>query len=175
MHTINHPEHFPAPVRERFRAWCGKIGLSYEPRHLPFILLGMVRTASLSFIAWLAKAFSLLRRQAPLVKPPANTSELPVWHNVFCRNEHRHTYYGSPLISQGVTTWGAFFGEHHPRYHRTLPWTWKPVYTAAHRTLKAVMSQEIFDLLATWTLCWGNRFFLKFVSPDPNTLEQQPS
>ena len=132
VHMIKHPEHFPPPVREQFRSWCGKIGHSLEPKHLPFIQLGMVRTASLSFIAWAAKAFSLLRRQALLVKPPVNVSELPIWHNVFCRNEHRHTYYCSPLISQGVTTWGAFYGEHHPRNHCMLPPTRKPIYSAAH-------------------------------------------
>ena len=180
----------------------------------PFIQLGMVRTASLSFIAWAAKAFSLLRRQAPLVKPPANVSEPPIWHNVFFGNEHRRTYYCPPrhkstcsaarqynelrmramticlchrgvsralypllmaLISQGVRTWGAFYGEHHPRNHRTLPRTWKPVYSAAHRILNTAKLQEIFDLPDTWALCWGKGFFLRFASPDPDTPEQQPN
>ena len=157
VQLIKHPEHFLPSVREHFKSWCGKIGLSHEPRHLPFIHLSMVRTASLSFIAWAAKAFSLLRRQAPLFKPPTNVSELPIWHKVFCRNEHKHTYYCSPLISQGVTTWGIFYGEHHPRNHRMLP------------------RKEIFDLPDTWALCWGEGMSLQFVSPDPDTLEQQPN
>ena len=84
-------------------------------------------------------------------------------------------YYCSPLISQGVTTWGAFFGEHHPRNHCTLPRTWKPVYSAAHRILNTATSPEIFDVLDTWALCWGKGFFLKFVSPDPDTPKQKPN
>ena len=108
---------------------------------------------------------SLLRRQAPLVSPPLNTDDLPIWHNVYCRNENNHTYYCSSLIKQGVTTWGQFFGENHPRYHRTLPRTWKPVYTSARCVLNVVKPQDEFDLPVTWSTCWGKGFFLRVASP----------
>ena len=76
IHMVNHPTHFPNPIREQFWSWCNKVGLSYKPQHLPYIQLGMVRTSSLSFVAWSAKALSQLQSQAPLIKLPPNKEDL---------------------------------------------------------------------------------------------------
>ena len=61
VHMVNKPQHLPTIVRLQFYECRDRLGFSYKPQHLPYVQLGMVCIAALSFMAWSAKAFYLLR------------------------------------------------------------------------------------------------------------------
>ena len=96
--VVVQPKMYADSVMQNFGFWASKIGFSQEYRHLPSTQLGMVRTNGLSFLAWCAKSFSLVRRRVPPVQPPKDLQEVPLWRSVFFGNTHGHTYYCTTLI-----------------------------------------------------------------------------
>ena len=51
------------------------------------------------------KAFSMVRRRVPPVKPlggGGGVQEVPMWHSIFLPNDHGHTYWCTRLIRHGV-------------------------------------------------------------------------
>ena len=148
---LGDPHKFPDKAVETFYAWATAIGFTPSKDNLPYIQLGMVRTADLTFLGWSAKAHSNIQRVAPQVAPPANRDRLPLWHSVYFRNEFRCSYYNTKLIRQGVLTWGQFQSLEDARLFNALPRTWKGVYNHGGRLLNKVMSQGGFDTPAVHT------------------------
>ena len=99
---LGEPYKFPDKAVETFYAWATTIGFTPSKDNLPYIQLGMVRTADLTFLGWSAKAHSNIQRVAPQMAPPASRDRLPWWHSVYFRNEFHCSYYNTKLIRQGV-------------------------------------------------------------------------
>ena len=67
---LREPQKYPNKSMETFYAWAASIGFTPSKDDLPYIQLGMVRTAGLTFLGWLANAHSYIQRVAPQVAPP---------------------------------------------------------------------------------------------------------
>ena len=99
---------YPSKSMETFYAWATSIGFTPSKDNLPYIQLGMVRTAGLTFLGWSAKAHSYIQRVAPQVAPPKDRDKLPRWHSVYFWDEYKCSYYNMKMIRRGVLTWGHF-------------------------------------------------------------------
>ena len=170
---LGDPHKFPDKAVETFYAWATAIGFTPSKDNLPYIQLGMVRTADLTFVGWSAKAHSNIQRVAPQVAPPANRDHLPLWHSVYFRNEFRCSYYNTKLIRQGVLTWGQFQSLQDARLFNALPRTWKGVYNQGGRLLNKVMSQGGFDTPAVHTQNWTRAWLLQFYASQPGVRDPQ--
>ena len=95
---LGEPHKYPNKAVETFHAWATTIGFIPSKDNLPYVQLGMVRTAELTFLGWSAKAHSYIQRMAPQVAPPANREQLPLWHSVYFRNEFKCSYYNTKMI-----------------------------------------------------------------------------
>ena len=170
---LGEPHRFPDKAVETFYAWATAIGFTPSKDNLPYIQLGMVRTADLTFLGWSAKAHSNIQRVAPQVASPANRDRLPLWHSVFFRNEFRCSYYNTKLIRQGVLTWGQFQTLEDARLFNALPRTWKGVYSHGGRLLDKVPSQGGFDTPAVHTQNWTRARLLQFYASQPGVRDPQ--
>ena len=85
---LREPHKYLNKSMETFYAWATSIGFTPSKDNLPYIEPGMVRTAGLTFLGWLAKAHSYIQRVAPQVPPPKDPEQLPLWHSVYFRNEY---------------------------------------------------------------------------------------
>ena len=120
---LGEPHKYPDKAVETFYAWATTMGFTPSKDNLPYIQLGMVRTAELTFVGWSAKANSNIQRVAPQVAPPANRDHLPIWHSVYRRNEFNCSYYNTKMIRQGVLTWGQLQSLEDARLFNALPRT----------------------------------------------------
>ena len=170
---LGEPHKFPDKAVETFYAWATTIGFTPSKDNLPYIQLGMVRTADLTFLGWSAKAHSSIQRVAPQVAPPANRDRLPLWHSVYFRNEFNCSYYNTKLIRQGVLTWGQFQSLEDARLFNALPRTWKGVYNHRGRLLNKVPSQGGFDTPAVHTQNWTRAWLLQFYASQPGVRDPQ--
>ena len=170
---LGEPHKFPDKAMEAFYAWATAIGFTPSKDNLPYIQLGMVRTADLTFLGWSAKAHSNIQRVAPQVAPPANRDRLPLWHSVYFRNEFRCSYYNTKLIRQGVLTWGQFQTLEDARLFNAPPRTWKGVYNHGGRLLNKVPSQGGFDTPAVNTQNWTRAWLLQFYASQPGVRDPQ--
>ena len=158
---------------ETFYAWATTIGFTPSKDILPYIQLGMVRTAELTFLGWSAKAHSNIQRVAPQVAPPANRDRLPLWHPVYFRNEFNCSYYNTKMIRQGVLTWGQFQSLEDARLFNALPRTWKGVYNHGGRLLNKVPSQGGFDTPVVHAQNWTRAWLLQFYASQPGVRDPQ--
>ena len=170
---LGEPQKFRDKAVETFYAWATAIGFTPSKDNLPYIQLGMVRTADLTFLGWSAKAHSNIQRVAPQVAPPANRNRLPLWHSVYFRNEFRCSYYNTKLIRQGVLTWGQFQTLEDARLLNALPRTWKEVYNHGGRLLNKVPSKGGFDTPAVHTQNWTRAWLLQFYASQPGVRDPQ--
>ena len=170
---LGEPHKYPDKAVETFYAWATTIGFTPSKDNLPYIQLGMVRTAELTFLGWSAKAHSNIQRVAPQVPPPANRDHLPLWHSVYFRNEFNCCYYNTKMIRQGVLTWGQLQSLEDARLFNALPRTWKGVYNHGGRLLNKVPSQGGFDTPAVHTQNWTRAWLLQFYASQPGVRDPQ--
>ena len=121
-----------------FNEWAFSIGFTPSRDNLPYIQLGMVWTAGLTFLGWAAKAHSHIQRVAPQVAPPATRDGLPLWHSVYFRNEYKCSYYNTKMIQRGILTWGQYQALDDARLMNALPRTWKNVCNQGARLLNKI-------------------------------------
>ena len=170
---LGEPHKYPDKAVETFYAWATTIGLTPSKDNLPYIQLGMVRTAELTFLGWSAKAHSYIQRVAPQVAPPANRDQLPLWHSVYFRNEFNCSYYNTKMIRQGVLTWGQLQSFEDVRLLNAQPRTWKGVYNHGGRLLIKVPSQGGFDTPAIHAQNWTRAWVLQFYASQPGVRDPQ--
>ena len=170
---LGEPHKYPDKAVETFYAWATTIGFTPSKDNLPYIQLGMVRTAELTFLGWSAKAHSYIQRVAPQVTPPANRDQLPQWHSVYFRNEFNCSYYNTKMIRQGVLTWGQLQSLEDVRLLNALPRTWKGVYNHGGRLLNKVPSQGGFDTPAVHAQNWTRAWLLQFYASQPGVRDPQ--
>ena len=163
--AVSRLDSFAPEVMADYQRWVCKIGYSLEPCLFPYLQLGMVRTHNLSFMTWSTQAFSLVRRRVNPICPSTDLSEVPLWHSVFFRNAHQHTYCNTALIAQGVVTWGDVMVEENVRMIRSPLATWRPVYLRG-RSLMTSIRPGSFDQPTRWYLLWGRGFFSQLLAPD---------
>ena len=170
---LGEPHKYPDKAVETFYAWATTIGFTPSKDNLPYIQLGMVRTAELTFLGWSAKAHSYIKRVAPQVAPPANRDQLPLWHSVYFRIEFNCSYYNTKMIRQGVLTWGQLQSLEDVRLLNALPRTWKRVYNHGGRLLNKVPSQGGFDTPAVHAQNWTRAWLLQFYASQPGVRDPQ--
>ena len=156
---LGEPHKYPDKAVETFYAWATTIGFTPSKDNLPYIQLGMARTAELTFLGWSAKAHSHIQRVAPQAATLANRDHLPLWHYVYFRNEFNYSYYNTKMIRQGVLTWGQLQSLEDVRLLNALSRTWKGIYNHGGR----LPSQGGFDTPAVhaqnWTRAWLPQFY----------------
>ena len=146
-----------------FGAWAEKVGLSLEYRLLPSTHLGV--TWGLSFLGWSAKSFSLVRRQVPPLRPPANLQEAFLWHSVYFCNEHGHGYYCTAFIREGIFTYGQLMNHDHCKRVRAILLTWRPVSPTGERHMHSIKPLA-FHQPSQRGMLWGKGVFISFVAED---------
>ena len=155
---LGEPHKYRHKAVETFYAWAASIGFTPYKDNLPYIQLGMVRTAGLTFLGWSAKAHSYIQRGNPQVAPPKSRDQLPLWHSVYFRNEFNCSYYNMKMIRRGVLTWGQFQSLEDVRLLNAPPQTWKGVYNHGGRLLNKIPSKGGFDTptvhVQNWTRAW---------------------
>ena len=151
---LGEPHKFPDKAVETFYAWATTIGFTPSEDNLPYIQLGMVRTADLTFLGWSAKAHSNIQRVAPQVARPANRDHLPLWHSVYFQNDFNCSYYNTEMIRQGLPTWGQFQSLEDARLFNALPRTPKGVCNRGRLLLNKVPSQGGFGTPAVQARNW---------------------
>ena len=95
---LREPHKYPSKSVETFYAWATSIGFTPSKDNLPYIQLGTVRTAGLTFLGWSAKAHSYIQRVAPQVASPKDRDQLPLWHSIYFWNEYNCSYYNMKMI-----------------------------------------------------------------------------
>ena len=121
---LREPHEYPSKSVETFYAWATSIGFTPSKDNLPYIQLGMVRTAGLTFLGWSAKAHSTYPKVGPASgPPPKDRDQLPLWHSVYFRNDYNCSYYNMKMIQRGVLTWGHFQCLEDARLMNALPRT----------------------------------------------------
>ena len=160
---LREPHKHPSKSPETFYAWATSIGFAPSKDKLPYIPLDMVRTAVLTFLAWLANAQTYIWRLGPQVAPPKVRDQLPLWHSVYFRNEYNGSYNNMKMIRRGVLTWGHFQSLVNVRLMNALPRTWKGVYNHGGRFLNKIPSQEGSNTptvhVQNWTKSWLLQFY----------------
>ena len=101
---LREPHKYPNTSVATFYAWATSIGFTPSKDNLPYIQLGMVRTAGLTYMGWATKAHSYIQRVAPQVATPKDRDGLPLWHSIYFRNEYTCSYYNMKMIRTGVLT-----------------------------------------------------------------------
>ena len=89
--------------------------------------LGPIPWNTYPFLGTSAKAFSLLRKLAPILPP--NTDQAPrlsCWHSVLFRDTNNNTYFSPKLIRARITR----IGQCTPDLQERLLPTWAPRYKA---------------------------------------------
>ena len=165
---LGEPHKYPDKAVETFYAWATTIGFTPSKDNLPYIQLGMVRTAERKFLGWSGKAHSYIQRVAPQVPPPPKIrDELPLWHSVYFRNEFNCSYYNVKMIRQGQLTWGQLQSLEDVRLLNALPRTWKGVYNRGGRLLNKLSSQGGFDTPTILVQNWNRAWLLQFYASQP--------
>ena len=164
---LGEPHKYPNKAVETFYAWATTIGFTPSKDNLPYIQLGMVRTAELTFLGWSAKAHSYIQRVAAQVAPSANRDQLPLWHSVYFRNEFNCSYYNMKMIRQGVLTWGQLQSLEDVRLLNAVPRAWKGVFNHGGRLLNKVPSQGGYDTPAVHAQNWTGAGLLQFYASQP--------
>ena len=159
---LGEPHKYPNKAVETFYAWATTIGFTPSKDNLPYIQLGMVRTAELTSLGWSAKAHSYIQRVAP-----------PLWHSVYFRNEFNCSYYNMKMIRQGVLTWGQLQSLEDVRLLNALPRTWKGVYNHGGLLLNEVSSQGGFDTPTVHVHNWTRAWLLQFYASQPRVRDPQ--
>ena len=170
---LREPHKYPNKAVETFYAWAASIGFTPSKDNLPYIQLGMVRTAGLTFLGWSAKAHSYIQRVAPQVAPPKNRDQLSLWHSVYFRNEFNCCYYNVKMIRRGVLTWGQFQSLEDVRPLNALPRTWKGVYNHSGRLPSKIPSQGGFDTPIVHVQNWTRAWLLQFYASQPRVRDPQ--
>ena len=75
---LGEPHKYPEKAVETFYAWATTIGFTPSKDNLPYIQLGMVRTAELTFLGWSAEAHSNIQRVAQQVAPPGEPGQTAI-------------------------------------------------------------------------------------------------
>ena len=124
------PVVLPIVSHRHFHTWATTLGVPLDPMHLPWLQPGPIPWKTYPFLGTACKAFSLLRKLAPVVLPPqVLVGRLSPWHSCLFRNTNANTYYSPRLIRIGATTMAQLtaLGES----MEFLPPTWPPFYKDA--------------------------------------------
>ena len=92
---------------QHFIGWAKRFGVQAELGDLPWLQLGPIPWNTYPFLGTSAKAYSLLRKLAPIFPP--NTDQAPglsCWHSVLFRDTNNNTYFSPGLIRAGITRIG---------------------------------------------------------------------
>ena len=108
----------------------GRFGITAELADLPRFQLGSIPWNTYPFLGTSAKAFSVLRKQAPVIPPNADqVATLSCWHLVLFQDTNKNTYFSPKLIRAGVTQIRQLM----PQMQATLPPTLLPTYQTQMR------------------------------------------
>ena len=94
-----------SPISARhFEGWARRFGVAAELADLPWFQLGPIPWNTYPFVGTSAKAFSLPRKQAPVIPPNADqVARRSCWHSVLFRDTNKNTYFSPKLIWAGIT------------------------------------------------------------------------
>ena len=88
--------------RRHFEAWTQNNGIDLDGRYLPWLQLGPIPWKTYPFLGMSCKAFSLLRKKAPVPTPKEElVPGMPLWHSAWFRDTHENTYYSPAMIRRG--------------------------------------------------------------------------
>ena len=106
------PHTVPPRIREDFDRWSMPRGIAVSPSTLPFFQMDVnIPWEALPYMAFSAKAFSVLRQQLNISIPSELPYDMPLWHNPIFHNKHFHSYSCPSLIRCGVLTVGQLLED----------------------------------------------------------------
>ena len=168
----NEPQKVPALSGQHMMEWTRAFGIELDGRFLPWLQLGPIPWKTYPFLGTSCKAFSLLRKTAPIATPPDGIiPDMPLWHSAWFRDTHNNTYFSPSTIRKGVMTVAQLSGMEGGCSH--LPRTWEPVYVAGLELLRArprPRPSTPDEAKPTFWLNWNNRAMLRFLmaqTPEP--------
>ena len=159
------PLKVPRLSKTHFQEWAHRFGVSLCPGHLPWLQLGPIPWSTYPFLGTSCKAFSLLRKHAPVPKPsPEVLQRLPAWHSTLFRDTRMNTYYSPALIRKGITLVPQLLVGN--EYMERLPPTWYPVYQDVITelcTAPAPPEQKEEEASPMFWLAWNKRHMLRYL------------
>ena len=160
----------PELSRNHFLQWTSQMGISLNLQHLPWLQLGPIPWKTYPFLGTSCKAFSLLRKHAPVPVPTLDQYvKLPAWHSALFRDTKANSYYSPSLLRKGVTTLGQLLEI--PEYSALLPPTWAPVYKACITEIQAAAPHtKLKEASPMFWSEWNKRHMLHYLmslTPEP--------
>ena len=120
------PHTVPPKIREDFHRWAKPRGIAVSPSTLPFFHMDVnIPRESLPYMAFGAKAFSVLRQRLNVSIPSELHYDMPLWHNPI---SHNNSYACPALIRCDVLSVGQLL-EDDSTLGLITP-TWQAVYRA---------------------------------------------
>ena len=158
---------------QHFNGWAKRFGVQAELGDLPWLQLGPIPWNTYPFLGTSAKAYSLLRKLAPILPP--NTDQAPrlsCWHSVPFRDTNNNTYFSPKRIRARITRIGHFTTDLQER----LPPTWAPRYKS--QLGQAWPRPQMTPPQETSAIFWGGwntKAMLRYLMlPEPPDPRQTP-
>ena len=131
---LNNSSLIPSTIVSGFQPFQIKHGIVLDTTSTFTFQMGSnVVWNTMPYLAWSARAFSLLKQHIPQAPLSMLAYDTPLWHHhAFC-NQHNQTYYCPQLIRAGILTVGSL-REDDSLFSRLAP-SWQPIYRAAIQRL----------------------------------------
>ena len=134
VHSIRSPCNFSKFLYDDLRIFALKHGITLQQEFLPFFQMGSnVIWDTMPYLAWSARAFSMVKQGVPLATVAELSYDTPLWNSCLFRNDTQLTYFCPALIRLGITTVGALL-EDDSNFDLIAP-SWRPVYRDAIQRL----------------------------------------
>ena len=110
-----------------YECFAAEYGIVMSPSTLhTFQMASNVVWHKMPYLAWSARAYSLVTSKVAFNRPEALPHDIPLWHNKLFSKSTSLTYFCPQLIRQGVTTMGDPI-NHNTHISQIAP-TWAPIY-----------------------------------------------
>ena len=120
-------EAIPKCVTEPYERFATEYGINVSPSTLHTFQMGSnVAWHKMPYLAWSARAYSLVTAKVTFNRPEALSSDTPLWHNRLFSKPASLTYYCPQLIRQGVITVGDLFNN--STHISQIAPTWASIY-----------------------------------------------
>ena len=134
VHSIRSPGSVSKLPYDDFKVFAHRHGIALQQEFLPFFQMGSnVVWNTMPYLAWSARAFSMVKQGASVPDVAGLSYDTPLWNSCLFRNTQQLTYFCPSLIKFGITTVGALL-EDESSYELIAP-SWRPVYRDTIRRL----------------------------------------
>ena len=117
-------------VYQDFQDFADKHGFPISQEFLIFFKMGSnVTWDTMPYLAWSARALSIVWQGVPAPALDSLRYDTPLWHFCLFRNNHKLSYYSPALIRAGITTVGLLLEDDSSL--TLIGPSWRDVYCSA--------------------------------------------